>query len=65
MYSNGLHYRLIEPFQRGEAPTFIEHVKAGIRLLAGDESGLLVFSGYSNFPTFILEALDEISGCPC
>ncbi|KAL4915841.1 hypothetical protein BDW62DRAFT_203294 [Aspergillus aurantiobrunneus] len=35
---------LIAPFQRGETPTFIEHVKAGIRLLA-EEDGLLVFSG--------------------
>ncbi|KAL4773197.1 hypothetical protein BDW60DRAFT_29528 [Aspergillus nidulans var. acristatus] len=36
---------LIEGFQRGETPTFTEHVKAGIRLLAGDEGALLVFSG--------------------
>ncbi|KAI9371304.1 DUF218 domain protein [Aspergillus egyptiacus] len=45
--TNGLDENewLIEPFQRGETPTFTEHVKAGIRLLEGDESGLLVFSG--------------------
>ncbi|KAL4974051.1 hypothetical protein BDW66DRAFT_168104 [Aspergillus desertorum] len=36
---------LIESFQRGETPTFKEHVKAGLRLLAGDEGALLVFSG--------------------
>ncbi|KAL4784762.1 hypothetical protein BJX76DRAFT_356748 [Aspergillus varians] len=36
---------LIEPFQRGETPTFTEHVKAGIRLLAEDPAALLVFSG--------------------
>ncbi|OJI99786.1 hypothetical protein ASPVEDRAFT_81377 [Aspergillus versicolor CBS 583.65] len=36
---------LIEPFQRGETPTFTEHVKAGIRLLAQDAESLLVFSG--------------------
>ncbi|KAL1963446.1 hypothetical protein VTN77DRAFT_8347 [Rasamsonia byssochlamydoides] len=50
---------LIEPFQKGETPTFVEHVKAGIRELlatlsssssngADDDDGgnaLLVFSG--------------------
>ncbi|KAL4944286.1 hypothetical protein BDV06DRAFT_220441 [Aspergillus oleicola] len=36
---------LIEPFQRGETPTFMEHVRAGCRLLAGDEGAVLVFSG--------------------
>ncbi|KAL6238252.1 hypothetical protein BDW75DRAFT_32639 [Aspergillus navahoensis] len=36
---------LIEPFQRGETPTFTEHVKAGLRLLGEDERALLVFSG--------------------
>ncbi|KAL4923387.1 DUF218 domain protein [Aspergillus undulatus] len=36
---------LIEPFQRGETPTFIEHIKAGIRLLAEHPEALLVFSG--------------------
>ncbi|KAL5048631.1 hypothetical protein BDW71DRAFT_15706 [Aspergillus fruticulosus] len=36
---------LIEPFQRGETQTFTEHVKAGFRLLGGDERALLVFSG--------------------
>ncbi|KAL2825011.1 hypothetical protein BDW59DRAFT_179990 [Aspergillus cavernicola] len=45
--TNGLNEEewLIETFQRGETPTFTEHVKAGIRLLAGDPGGLLVFSG--------------------
>ncbi|KAJ5683600.1 hypothetical protein N7462_006765 [Penicillium macrosclerotiorum] len=36
---------LIEPFQKGETPTFIEHVKAGLRILAKDPSALLMFSG--------------------
>ncbi|KAL2794526.1 hypothetical protein BJX66DRAFT_195899 [Aspergillus keveii] len=36
---------LIEPFQRGETPTFTEHVKAGLEVLKGDEGGVLVFSG--------------------
>ncbi|KAL4809914.1 hypothetical protein BDV18DRAFT_156288 [Aspergillus unguis] len=46
---NGLDERewLIEPFQRGETPTFTEHVKAGLRLLAEDDGALLVFSGYA------------------
>ncbi|KAL3482205.1 hypothetical protein BJX99DRAFT_83344 [Aspergillus californicus] len=45
--TNGLDERewLIEPFQRGETPTFTNHVKAGIRMLDGDPAGLLVFSG--------------------
>lgn len=37
--------RLIEPFQKGETPTFIDHVKAGLKALAEDPNGLLVFSG--------------------
>jgi hypothetical protein len=37
--------RLIEPFQRGETPTFTAHVQAGLRALADDPYGLLVFSG--------------------
>lgn len=37
--------RLIEPFQKGETPTFIDHVKAGLKALAKDPHGLLVFSG--------------------
>ncbi|KAL3466150.1 hypothetical protein BJX64DRAFT_250961 [Aspergillus heterothallicus] len=36
---------LIEPFQRGETPTFTEHVKAGLEVLIRDERALLVFSG--------------------
>ena len=38
--------RLIEPFQYGETPTFIEHVKAGIDILQSSEGAVLVFSGY-------------------
>ncbi|RHZ48883.1 uncharacterized protein CDV56_103618 [Aspergillus thermomutatus] len=37
--------KLIEPFQTGETPTFTEHVQAGLRALADDPYGLLVFSG--------------------
>ncbi|KAL2006917.1 hypothetical protein VTN00DRAFT_9585 [Thermoascus crustaceus] len=37
---------LIEPFQKGETPTFIEHIRAGIRELAKlGPRGVLVFSG--------------------
>ncbi|KAI1850562.1 hypothetical protein JX266_003844 [Neoarthrinium moseri] len=36
---------LIAPFQAGETPTFIEHIKAGLRALSGDEDGILMFSG--------------------
>lgn len=38
-------HRLIEPFQRGETPTFMNHVKAGLRALSKDPDALLVFSG--------------------
>lgn len=38
-------YRLIEPFQKGETPTFIEHVKAGLDALVQRPDSLLVFSG--------------------
>lgn len=35
----------IEPFQRGETPTFIEHIKAGLMALSRELGSLLVFSG--------------------
>ncbi|MCJ1326470.1 hypothetical protein MMC10_003134 [Thelotrema lepadinum] len=36
----------IEPFQRGETPTFVAHIEAGIReLTVSNGSGILVFSG--------------------
>ena len=37
--------RLIEPFQKGETPTFLAHIKEGIRLLGEQPGSLLVFSG--------------------
>ncbi|KAI1370499.1 FolC bifunctional protein [Hypoxylon crocopeplum] len=36
---------LIAGFQKGETPTFIEHIKAGLRVLGGDENSVLMFSG--------------------
>ncbi|KAI4193576.1 MAG: hypothetical protein LQ346_003877, partial [Caloplaca aetnensis] len=36
----------IEPFQRGETPTFIAHIKAGLEVLSQEPSSLLVFSGH-------------------
>ncbi|KAI2627268.1 hypothetical protein GGS26DRAFT_592296 [Hypomontagnella submonticulosa] len=36
---------LIASFQKGETPTFIEHIKIGLRVLNEDESSLLMFSG--------------------
>ncbi|KAK4242532.1 Mur ligase [Achaetomium macrosporum] len=36
---------LIEGYKKGETPTFIEHIKAGVRLLSQDERSVLVFSG--------------------
>ncbi|KAL1840226.1 hypothetical protein VTJ49DRAFT_709 [Mycothermus thermophilus] len=36
---------LIEEYKKGETPTFIEHIKAGVKLLSEDEDSVLVFSG--------------------
>ncbi|KAI8633590.1 FolC bifunctional protein [Xylariaceae sp. FL1651] len=36
---------LIANFQAGETPTFIEHIKAGVRLLRDDIHSILMFSG--------------------
>ncbi|EHA28413.1 hypothetical protein ASPNIDRAFT_188125, partial [Aspergillus niger ATCC 1015] len=36
---------IIEPFQKGETPTFTNHVKAGLQALVDDPDALLVFSG--------------------
>ena len=38
---------LIAAFQSGETPTFIEHIKAGLRELKNDDRSLLMFSGYA------------------
>jgi hypothetical protein len=44
------HGWLLAPFQKGDTPAFIEHIKAGLRLLASDSAALLVFSGSSTRP---------------
>jgi hypothetical protein len=44
------HEWLLAPFQKGDTPAFIEHIKAGLRLLASDPAALLVFSGSSTRP---------------
>ncbi|KAK0752421.1 Mur ligase [Schizothecium vesticola] len=36
---------LIESYKKGETPTFIEHIKAGVQALSGDDDAVLVFSG--------------------
>ncbi|KAK3946048.1 FolC bifunctional protein [Diplogelasinospora grovesii] len=36
---------LIESYKAGETPTFIEHIKAGVKVLGEDERAVLIFSG--------------------
>ncbi len=36
---------LIEAYKSGETPTFIEHIKAGVRVLSEDERAVVMFSG--------------------
>lgn len=36
---------LIESYKSGETPTFIEHIKAGVKVLSEDDRAVLVFSG--------------------
>ncbi|KAJ5354680.1 hypothetical protein N7541_005724 [Penicillium brevicompactum] len=36
---------VIEPFQKGETPTFTNHLKAGLKALVDDPHGLLILSG--------------------
>ncbi len=37
--------RLIENFQKGETPTFIEHIDCALRLLESQPNAMVVFSG--------------------
>lgn len=43
--SPSVEYRIIEPFQGGETPTFVKHLKAGLNALQNDTRSVLVLSG--------------------
>lgn len=51
----------IEPFQQGETPTFIEHIKAGLKVLGQEPGSLLVFSGYVTF-IFLVGLFRNLNG---
>jgi hypothetical protein len=36
---------VLQPFQRGEPPLYIEHIRQGVALLRNDPASLLIFSG--------------------
>lgn len=36
---------LIESYKKGETPTFIAHIKAGVQVLSDDTRAVLAFSG--------------------
>jgi len=64
--ANGLSENewLLAPFQHGETPTFIEHIKTGLRLLANDPESLIVFSGSKTRPeTELSEAQSYLNLC--
>jgi hypothetical protein len=41
----------LQPFQKGEPSFYIEHIRQGVELAAGDAASLLVFSGGRTRPT--------------
>lgn len=36
---------LIESYKAGETPTFVQHIRAGLQVLADDERAVVAFSG--------------------
>lgn len=40
------YLRLIENFQKGETPTFIEHIGCALKLLESQPNAMVVFSGF-------------------
>lgn len=50
-------YWVLQAFQQGEGPYYIEHIHAGVEITATDPSALLIFSGgQTRYPHIISEA---------
>lgn len=50
-------YWILQSFQQGEGPFFIEHIHAGVEIAATDRNSLLIFSGgQTRYPHILSEA---------
>lgn len=51
------HYWVLQTFQQGECPHYIDHIRTGIQLAAADRNSLLIFSGgQTRHPHILSEA---------
>lgn len=52
--------RAIEPFQKGEIKTFIQHIESGVAIALQDPESLLIFSGYARVALDIVDLANNI-----